>query len=309
MIFWNGEEWKQMSDNLQATEGRTLLLPDGRTLGYLCVGEGKPVFYFHGLLIGSRLDVLNMRYVAAHLKLQLIGVDRPGVGLSSFTENRRLCDFAADIRFLADHLHLELFSIVGVSGGGHYAITCGALFPERLSKVLVIMGFALPLNVSDMQSEVKMLYTMMTNPLLGTLVLKKVRETTLEMVKDPDSFMKSDMGRRVLGELGDVQLTAELQPRLHVGRRSIEEFYRQGDASINALIHEVNLMKNGWDVDLSTIPSGLVHIYHSTADPSSPVSNAYRNAQAIPGAQLEIIEGKTHLLALKNLEEILTVLR
>ena len=103
-----------MSDHLHAEEDQTLLLPDGRTLGYLRIGEGTPVFYFHGLLIGSRLDVLNMKEVAAHLKLQIIGVDRPGVGLSTFTENRRLCDFAADIRFLANHSQLEKFAIVGV---------------------------------------------------------------------------------------------------------------------------------------------------------------------------------------------------
>lgn len=34
-------------------QGETITLPDGRNLGYLIVGEGKPVFYFHGFP-GSR---------------------------------------------------------------------------------------------------------------------------------------------------------------------------------------------------------------------------------------------------------------
>jgi len=297
-----------MSEESKEEEGQTVTLPDGRKLGYLIVGAGKPVFYFHGLLVGSRLDVLNMREAAEHVNLQIIGVDRPGFGLSTFAEKSRICDFASDINFLADHLRFDKFAIVGVSGGGHYAITCAALLPERLVKVLVIMGLSLPLDVSDMRSEVKMLYNFMTNPLIGTMLLKKVRETTLEMIKDPDRFLKSEAGRKMLGDLGEVQIDGE-SPRLNVGRRSIEEFYRQGDDSIKAIIQEVKLMKKGWDVDLSTIPSGLVHIYHSTADINSPVSNAHRNAKAIPGAHLEIFEEKIHLLASRNLKKIFEVLK
>jgi pimeloyl-ACP methyl ester carboxylesterase len=298
-----------MSEETKGEEGQTITLPDGRQLGYLCVGEGNPVFYFHGLLVGSRLDVLNMQDVATHLNLQLIGVDRPGFGLSTFTENRSMGDFATDIRCLADYLGLETFAIVGVAGGGHYAITCAALLPERVVKVLVIMGFSLPLDVSDMRKEVQLLYNFMTNPLIGTMLLKKVRETTLEVVKDPENFLNSEVGRKMLGNVGEVQFTGESRSRLEVGRRSIEEFYRQGDESIKALIHEVKLMKTGWEVNVSTLPSDLVHFYHTTNDASCPVSNAQRNAQAIPGAQLEIVEGNTNLVASNNLETILSVLQ
>ncbi len=297
-----------MSDESKMEEGQTFTLPDGRKLGYLMVGEGKPVFYFHGLLVGSRLDVLNMREVGEHMNLQIIGVDRPGFGLSTFAEKRGICDFASDISLLADHLGFDKFAIVGVSGGGHYAITCAALLPERLVKVLVIMGLSLPLDVSDMRSEVQMLYNFMTNPLIGTMLLKKVRETTLAMIKNPDKFLKSDAGRKILGDLGGGQIDAE-SSRLDVGRRSIEEFYRQGDDGIKAIIQEVKLMKKGWDVDLSLIPSGLVHIYHGPGDINSPVSNAHRNAKAVPGAHLEIFEGDTQLLASRNLEKIFEVLK
>ena len=297
-----------MSKELKGEEGQTITLPDGRKLGYLIIGEGKPIFYFHGLLVGSRLDVLNMRKVAEQMNLQIIGVDRPGFGLSTFIEKREICDFSSDIIFLADHLKFDKFAIMGVSGGGHYAITCAALLPERLVKVLVIMGLSLPLDVSDMRKEVQMLYNFMTNPLIGTMLLKKVRETTLEMIKDPDKFLKSNAGRKILEDLEGGQIDAE-SPRLDVGRRSIEEFYRQGDDGIKAIIQEVKLMKKGWDVDLSIIPSGLVHIYHAPGDINSPVSNAHRNAKAIPGAHLEIFEGETHLLASGNLEKIFKVLK
>ncbi len=128
------------------------------------------------------------------------------------------------------------------------------------------------------------------------------------MIKDPNRFLKSDVGRKMLRDLGGVQIDAE-SPRLNVGRRSIEEFYRQGDDSIKAIIQEVKLMKKGWDIELSANPSGLVHIYHGPTDINSPVSNAHRNAKTIPGAHLEIFEGETNLLATKNLKKIFEVLK
>ena len=97
----------------------TLQLHDGRMLRYAEYGpgEGTPLFYFHG-------------YPGAHLKagclaqagLRLIGVDRPGMGLSSFQAGRRLLDWPDDVAALAQHLHLDHFAVVGVSGGGPYAL-------------------------------------------------------------------------------------------------------------------------------------------------------------------------------------------
>jgi len=98
-------------------EGKTLSLPDGRNLSYFIVGEGKPVFYFHGLPT-SRLDMLFLLKKISSTHLQMIGVDRPGFGLSTFAPNRRVSDFAADIGFLANHLGIDKFALLGVSGGG-----------------------------------------------------------------------------------------------------------------------------------------------------------------------------------------------
>jgi hypothetical protein len=39
-----------------AEDNQTISLPDGRQLGYLIVGKGAPVFYFHGTA-SSRLEL------------------------------------------------------------------------------------------------------------------------------------------------------------------------------------------------------------------------------------------------------------
>jgi len=280
-------------------EGETVSLPDGRNLGYLIVGKGKPVFYFHGLP-GSRLDVLLQKGMSS-MHLQMIGVDRPGFGLSTFAPNRRVGDFAADISFLANHLEIGKFALLGISGGAHYVITCSALLAKYVTRAVVISGASLPLDTSEMSRMSKLFFTLGTMPIVGAFLQKKQRDRIFKISKDPDAYMESKQVRRMLENVpkdeAKLFLDSEFQNVLF---RSSVEAYRQGSDSIRAMIQEVKLMKRGWEVDLSHIPSGLIYIWHGTADRNAPVSNAYKNAKAIPGAHLEIFEGGGHVLFYDN---------
>jgi len=59
-----------------------------------------------------------------------------------------------------------------------------------------------------------------------------------------------------------------------------------------------------WDTPVAQIPVGMFHIWHGTDDKNVPVMNAKRIANAIPGAHLEIFEGKGHFVWLDNLEKL-----
>lgn len=92
-------------ETIQSQNARlTAPLPDGRQLGYSDTGNphDPPVFYFHGFP-GSRLEASFLTIEGA----RLIGVDRPGYGLSSPMRGRKLADFPQDIAALADHLGIE----------------------------------------------------------------------------------------------------------------------------------------------------------------------------------------------------------
>ena len=91
--------------------------------------------------------------------------------------------------------------------------------------------------------------------------------------------------------------------------RTFLEFYRQGEDSIRSSYEERMLWMKGWDVDLSQIPPSRVYILHGSDDKMVPVENAYRNAEAVPGAQLEIVEGKGHFFWLDNYEMLDEILR
>src|SRR5438270_11543678 len=92
-----------------------LQLADGRKLGYACYGaaDARPVLYFHGTpssrLEPNILDVFEipMYDVLQRYNLRLIAIDRPGMGLSSFQEERTLVSFADDVAVLMQLLRSE----------------------------------------------------------------------------------------------------------------------------------------------------------------------------------------------------------
>ncbi len=128
------------ADSVSANDN-TLQLHDGRTLGYAEYGiaEGKALFYFHGHP-GARLEARFLAEQAVQAGIRLIGIDRPGMGLSRFKAGRRLLDWPDDVVELADSLHIDRFAVIGFSGGGPYALACAYKIPHRLTACGIIAG-------------------------------------------------------------------------------------------------------------------------------------------------------------------------
>jgi pimeloyl-ACP methyl ester carboxylesterase len=76
--------------------GATVELADGGTLGYTeCRDPVGPVlFSFHRP--GSRLEAQLLAEPATEHGLRLIGIDRPGMGLSQYQPRRRVRDWPHD---------------------------------------------------------------------------------------------------------------------------------------------------------------------------------------------------------------------
>lgn len=107
---------------------------------------GKPVFYYHGWP-SSRLQARLAHHLAREKNLRLIAMDRPGMGKSTFIAGRTVADWPSLISAFADHLGLEKFGQIGVSGGGPYVLACAAMIPERLTGSAVLAGMVpLPLT-------------------------------------------------------------------------------------------------------------------------------------------------------------------
>jgi pimeloyl-ACP methyl ester carboxylesterase len=139
-------------DNVRSSSA-TMTLPDGRKLGYAQFGdpEGKAIICLHGIP-GSRLENALFDANAKELGARIIGIDRPGVGLSTPEskplKERKVIDHAEDVEALAEHLQLKDYAIIGTSGGGPYALGCASALPSAPSKpnlkaVSVVTGLGL----------------------------------------------------------------------------------------------------------------------------------------------------------------------
>ena len=118
----------------------TISLPDGRPLSVWSGGDqgGVPVIYLHGTP-SSRLLAAAGDDAAVRQGVRLIAANRPGYGAAPDGPTS-LTSVAEDTLALADCLGLNRFAVLGVSGGGPYALACGALEPARVAAVGVAAG-------------------------------------------------------------------------------------------------------------------------------------------------------------------------
>jgi pimeloyl-ACP methyl ester carboxylesterase len=101
--------------------------------------DGAPFFYFHGFP-GSHVEGELLHDSALRLNLRVIAVDRPGYGKAPAQPGRALLAWPEQIAQLANQLGLEQFGVIGISGGGPYALACAYGIPERLTRVCVVCG-------------------------------------------------------------------------------------------------------------------------------------------------------------------------
>nr|OQO26701.1 hypothetical protein B0A51_06668 [Rachicladosporium sp. CCFEE 5018] len=161
---------------------QTLSLPDGRSLGYATYGaeSGPTIFYLHGLsdcrLTGAWHDA------GVELGVRIVAVDRPGIGLSDQHVGRTVLDHANDVRLLARHLKAATYSVMGVSGGGIYALGCAHALPAiELESVAIVAGMG-PFDLSMSRSNWTT-YTFFTISKLLPSIVRWAYSKELEQLK------------------------------------------------------------------------------------------------------------------------------
>lgn len=124
------------------------VLSDGRKIGiaYFGAQSGPAVFYLHGFP-GCRLSGVFFDEPGKKLGARIIAVERPGIGNSSPQPGRRVLDHASDIREIAQQLNLKSYGVIGVSGGGPYALACAYSLPEENLKGVSIVAGMGPIDI------------------------------------------------------------------------------------------------------------------------------------------------------------------
>ncbi len=112
---------------------RTLILGDGRTLGWATYGDpaGSPVVAVHGSP-DSRIIWRLVHEAALAQGLAIVAPDRPGFGLSTPQPGRSILDWVADLDALTGHLGIGRYSLLAISGGSPYALAAAWAHPDRV---------------------------------------------------------------------------------------------------------------------------------------------------------------------------------
>jgi pimeloyl-ACP methyl ester carboxylesterase len=274
-------------------------LPDGRELAWLELGDpsGPPVFVFHGTP-GSRLQVSFDEGPITAAGIRFIAPDRPGYGHSTFHRGRRLADWAPDVARLADHLKIDTFSVVGISGGGPHAAACARFLSDRLVGVGIVSGVG---PLADPGADEGMMGF--------NKVVSRLARTSMYLVYPP--FVVSASVFRRWPELAlraaSGQLPAsdfEILNRSDVKRAFIEDYRRASSTSALAAAQDFALFATDWGFRLEDI-NVPVNIWHGDDDRNVPISHGRLQAARIPGSRLHECPGQGHMLVVDRLEQIL----
>ena len=275
-------------------------LADGRTLACLALGdpEGRPVLYFHGYP-GSRLEGRLAADPTRRLGLRLIAPDRPGFGESTFQQSRTIGAWAADVAELADQLALDRVVVVGVSGGGPYALACAARIPERLSRVALVGGMA-PVACRELTHDMVILNRLVLalaarSPPLARL---GIRVAALWIRGDQHRYLAattagaSPADRIVLADPAYRALVAE----------STAEAIRPGGRGV---AWELTLLAQPWDFPLAEVRVPI-RIWQGLDDNIVPVAMARYLAAALPHSECHYLPDEGHLsLIVRHLDPVL----
>jgi pimeloyl-ACP methyl ester carboxylesterase len=113
---------------------------DGRVFEYLALGDptGQPVVFLHGTP-GTAGSAVLLQDAACRHGVRLLSLSRPGYGATTTTAPG-LMSVAQDVGEVASGLGIEEFTVLGVSGGGPYALAAGATLKTRVPHILVAAG-------------------------------------------------------------------------------------------------------------------------------------------------------------------------
>lgn len=286
---------------------KTVAVANGRSLAYLDLGDknGRPVFFFHGLP-GSRVEAIPLHDSAKQHSFRLIAPDRPGMGRSDPQLERSLLDWPRDVTALADKLGLDRFGVIGISGGGPFALACAYAIPERLEFVVDVAGSAPVWTDPAYRSQLSSVDRLFST--LGSYLPTAFMRLPFAYLAFRIRRMTDDS--EMLQLFGDAYSEPDRQMILNRknGRlfiRDVQESFHQG---IQAIAEETMLNYKPWGFALNQIKMP-VHLFHGTEDNLVPFSFAEYKANQLPKAIFNPLPGQGHLSLLLNPAELFRYLQ
>jgi pimeloyl-ACP methyl ester carboxylesterase len=274
---------------------------DDRQIGFAEFGDpqGRAVFWLHGTP-GARRQIPTEARVYAELEhIRLIGIDRPGIGSSTPYQYSNALAFADDLRTIADVLGIDEMAVIGLSGGGPYALACAAAMPERVVVAGVLGGVA-PAKGPDAISGGVMAIGSAVAPLMPVigLPLRLVAVGLIQLIRPLGSTAVDLYGR--LSPEADRRLLA----RPEFKAMFLDDLLNGSRKQLSAPFADVVVFARDWGFRLDEVKVP-VRWWHGDKDHIVPFEHGQHVVSRLPDAELYHLPGESHLAGLGRAEEIL----
>ena len=280
-------------------EGR-IWLRHGRALGFAEYGDpaGLPILWFHGTPGGRRQIPPAARTGSQARGIRLIALERPGVGDSTPHLHPSLLGFADDVEEVVDHLGIDRFGLIGLSGGGPYVLACAHRLADRVVAAAVL-GCVAPAQGDDATPGGLIGFARSFAPILpmasaplGGLLWTVVRSL------EPLSSQIFDAFIRLMPEGDQVVFR-----RPEIKAMFIDDLLRASRRQLRAPAFDAVLLTRPWGFSLREIRVPI-RFWHGDADNLVPLAHAQHMAALVPGATLRVRPGEGHIGNLAAAEEI-----
>jgi len=281
-----------------------IALRGGRRIGYAEFGDprGRAVVWLHGTPGARRQIPEEARVFARTHRVRLVSLDRPGIGLSTPHVYPQIRRFASDLASVADALGIDDLAVIGLSGGGPFALAAGAALGDRVRAIGVLGGVA-PTQGPDAIDGGLVAVGVRLSPVLrwGRVPLGVALATFLRVVK-PLASPAVDV-YALLSPEGDRRLLV----RPEVKAMFIDDLFRGHPRQFEGPIADVIAFTRDWGFPVSDVSVPVVW-WHGDADHIIPFAHGVHMVSRLPDAELRVMHGESHLGGLGISEEILRTL-
>lgn len=284
-------------------EGKIAVAPD-RNISFAEFGapQGKAVFWLHGTPGARRQIPPEARAWAALNGIRLVGIDRPGIGVSTPHRYQQVLEFANDLEVVADTLGIDKMAVIGLSGGGPYALSSAAAMPDRVVAVGVLGGVAPTVGPEAIGG--------------GLMALGSLVAPALEVAAAPIGFVATQAVRliRPFGNTA-VELYARVSPegdrrlllRPEFKAMFLDDLLNGSRFQTSAPINDLVLFTKAWGFELADVRVP-VRWWHGDDDHIVPFRHGAHVVERLPDATMTVIDGESHLGGLSIAQDVIDTL-
>jgi pimeloyl-ACP methyl ester carboxylesterase len=282
----------------------TVAVRDGRRLSFAEYGNprGAAIVWMHGTPGARRQIPLEARAYALAHDLRIIGVDRPGIGSSTPHLYPNVGDWTGDLELLLDALGIDTCRLIGLSGGGPYALAGGANLPQRVHGVGVLGGVAPTAGTDAAEGGIIQLAVHLAPLLIVARVPLGIALTAAIRLVKPLAGTGLDLYAAVQPP-GDKNLLS----RPEFKAMFLDDLLHGSRFQTSAPISDLVLFTRDWGFSLGdvTVP---VRWWHGDEDHIVPFAHGQHVVDRLPDATIKTIDGESHLGGLGIAEEVIATL-